>query len=133
MKFFLASLIVSLATPTQTLTEQRVSSEYNTCIKKLPELAGHWDQTQCMADEVDRQKALLNIEYKALVRKTDKRDKAALEKAQKAWLAFREVECEAKADAIDHAGGNGAWDASVSCLLQHVLLRRDQLKNYWAL
>lgn len=121
-------VLLMLAPPAE--AKHEVTPEYLTCERTAK---GHWANTQCLADEVDRQKALLGIEYKALLRETDARDKAALEKAQKAWITFRDLDCQAKADAIDHAGGNGAWDASVSCLVQHLLLRRDQLSRYWAL
>ena len=133
MRFLPVALALLALHPFQSTAAQGPSQEYAACERNLPELAGHWDHTQCTADEVERQKALLNIEYKALLRQTDPRDKEALERAQKAWLTFRDAECKAKSDSIDRAGGNGGWDASMTCMLRHLLSRRDQLKGYWGL
>ena len=90
----------------------------------------HVEQLQCLSDELDREKALLNVDYKILWRDADETSRAALDKAQKAWLTFRNLECEAKAQAIQ---GTVASDAQLECLLNHVVLRRAQLQNYFAL
>lgn len=112
------------------MAEQKISAEYDACING-PELKGHWDHTQCMADEVERQKALLNLDYKALLRDTDPMDVQGLERAQRAWIRFRDLDCKAQAEAVANRGGNGAWDAEVNCMVRHLLLRREQIQTYW--
>jgi uncharacterized protein YecT (DUF1311 family) len=49
---------------------------------------------QCEGEELDRQNARLNDAYKKLMSKLSPDRKKALLKAQRAWIKFREANCD---------------------------------------
>lgn len=53
----------------------------------------------CISEEHGRQDAVLNTNYRALMRLLPPERQAALRAAQRAWIAFREAECAYTASA----------------------------------
>lgn len=88
------------------------------------------DEVNCFSDELEKQKALLNIQYKSLTRKTNETSREALDKAQRAWIEFRNAECESR---ISNVEGNVAENALYNCLIEHIKRRRAELEDYFVL
>jgi uncharacterized protein YecT (DUF1311 family) len=82
----------------------------------------------CLSDELDLQKALFNVEYKILWREAGEESRVNLDKAQKAWVNFRNLECEAKSRAV--AAADSPF-VQTGCLIDQMVQRRKQLQNYF--
>jgi len=86
------------------------------------------DQTECRAEEYERQKALLNVEYKLVWDKANRAERAALDNAQKAWVSFRNLDCATRTTSFltSHAQ---YWN--FACLTDRTLERRTHLQDYF--
>ena len=116
-----------LAAPLAIAQTADATRQHKTCVSTADSMA---DSRRCASDELERQKALLNAEYKIAAADVSPANKAGLEKAQKAWVAFRDLDCKTKTSAIT---GTGASDMYFECMLHHIRIRKMQLENYWAL
>jgi uncharacterized protein YecT (DUF1311 family) len=117
------ALLPQLASAADPYTEQ-----YRQCMAGADSMA---EKGNCGADEMARQSALVEAEYKiALGAAPTPKSKAALSKAQQAWRSFRDLDCAAKASSVD---GSGAGEMLGSCKLLHARVRRLQLQHYWEL
>ena len=103
------------------------TAQYKDCVASAVSMA---DSRQCAADELKRQDALLDAEYKLVMSRALPSAKADLAKAQSAWLSFRDADCKAKAAGIT---GSGAADMFFGCMLDYTNVRISQLENYWTL
>jgi len=81
---------------------------------------------ECNGDELDRQDAQLNKNYKKLMSQQSRGQKKALVEAQRAWLKFRKVNCDFY---YDPNGGSAARLASGDCWLTMTATRARELKN----
>ena len=98
------------------------SKEYSDCLAKAVE--GPWaDMFECNGEELDRQDARLNDTYKKLMSKLSRDRKKALLKAQRAWIKFREANCDADPD-----GGRAARLDASGCLVRMTATRAKELK-----
>ncbi len=72
--------------------DARFSAAYHACMAK----AGLVDPAmrECEADEDDRLDRALNKVYRELLGKMDPDQKTALQKAERAWVIFRDAECD---------------------------------------
>jgi uncharacterized protein YecT (DUF1311 family) len=119
-----AARIISTPTLNQE-TQPSLSKQYLLCRQSS---FSHVDDTQCLSDELRKQKALLNAEYTILWENASADSRAAIDKAQKAWVNFRDLECAARNNAIQ---GTGSTSTHFDCLIEHVIIRRGQLRNYF--
>ena len=122
-----AALIASAPSASAQTAGADATRQYKTCVANASSMA---DGRRCDAEELERQKALINAEYKIVTADSSPVAKAGLDKAQKAWVVFRALDCKAKSSAIS---GSGASDAYFQCMLQHMRIRKSQLENYWSL
>jgi uncharacterized protein YecT (DUF1311 family) len=113
--------------PTASAQSIDATPQYKRCAANAASMA---DSRRCDSEELARQKALLNAEYKITAADASPSAIAGLDKAQKAWVAYRDLDCAAKSSAIS---GTGASDAYFACMLQHIRIRKLQLENYWSL
>lgn len=82
----------------------------------------------CVAAELKVQDARLNRAYQAAQKRmTLPRQKAALQKAQRAWIAFRDADCAAHLDAD---WGTISQVEAASCRLDHTARRADMLEDF---
>jgi uncharacterized protein YecT (DUF1311 family) len=108
-------------------TSPDTTRQYRSCVATSSSMA---DSRRCDSEELERQKALLNAEFKIATAHSKPSDKANLDKAQQSWVTFRDLDCRAKSAAVS---GSGAADAHFQCMLQHVQARKIQLESYWSL
>lgn len=83
---------------------------------------------QCEAENLKEQDDRLNDLYKKLMQKEDKVGQAKLKKAQRAWIAYRDAECEYSADEM--RGGTYEKVIMMGCLVSETTKRADELKDY---
>ena len=79
-----------------------------------------------MSDELARQDALLNQNYKTLMSKLSAKRKKMLLKAQRAWIKFRDANCGFYSDP---EGGTAAVLGANDCFLQATANRAKELSN----
>jgi uncharacterized protein YecT (DUF1311 family) len=100
------------------------SKEYSECLEKAVE--GPWsDMFACSGEELDRQDARLNDTYKKLVSKLSRDRKKALLKAERAWIKFREANCDYYGDP---AGGRAEHLIATDCLVTMTARRAKELE-----
>jgi uncharacterized protein YecT (DUF1311 family) len=61
--------------------------------------------TQCAGDALNQANAALNTTYQALMKKIDAPNQARLRDAQRAWVAFRDKECNFETGGGPDQGG----------------------------
>jgi uncharacterized protein YecT (DUF1311 family) len=99
------------------------SKEYSDCLDKAVE--GPWaDMFECNGEELDRQDARLNDNYKKLMSKLSRDRKKPLLKAQRAWIKFREANCDYY---FDRDGGKAARLVASGCLVDMTATRAKEL------
>ncbi|MCA0356460.1 MAG: lysozyme inhibitor LprI family protein [Proteobacteria bacterium] len=95
-----------------------------------PEGMSTYGMIDCIGKEVGVQDARLNRAYQAALMRLERpRQKAALQKAQRAWIAFRDADCAAY---VDEDWGSMARVESNQCVLDHTRQRADELERYRA-
>ncbi len=123
----LATLVPLLATPAQSQASKTVST-YEACMASR-DAQTTIGMTRCAAAELAIQDARLNRAYKAaLARRDDKATKAALLKAQRAWIAFRDADCAAARATV--GGGTLVGFIGVTCEREHTARRADALETF---
>jgi uncharacterized protein YecT (DUF1311 family) len=106
-------------------TDDDLSKEYSECIDKASRGATA-EMFECNGEELDRQDARLNNTYKKLMSKLSPDRKKALLKAQRAWIKFREANCDYW---FDPHGGSAARMNASGCLLTMTATRAKELEG----
>ena len=104
--------------------DKNMSPEYATCIDKSNGVTG--EMLDCMGAEFTRQDARLNENYKRLMSKLSAKRKEALLEAQRAWIKFRDANCNFY---YDPEGGSAAHLAGTDCNLNATADRATELKD----
>ena len=125
--FHLAVVMLAFVIAPATAQTADATPQYKACLLNGDSMM---ERRKCASDELQRQKALLNTEYKITAARASVADRTGLEKAQKAWLDFRNLDCDTKAASVH---GTGSADMYFECMLLHIQLRRAQLESYWLL
>ena len=102
---------------------RELSQEYSACLDKAKGVTV--DMMDCIAAETRRQDTRLNENYKTLSSKVSPRRKRALLDAQRAWVRFRDANCDFYADP---EGGTSARLSASECLLNATADRAKELK-----
>lgn len=79
-----------------------------------PEGRTQLDMNACAAEELAQADSLLNENYQALLRTLEPERVQALREAQRAWIRFRDAECEFQVSEV--AGGSIAPSVHALCL-----------------
>ena len=82
---------------------------------------------ECFAKELKKADAELNDVYRLTMKKLEAGDAALLRKAQRAWLVYRDAQCEAGRALLD--GGTGGPAAFLSCKLELTRKRTAEIQN----
>ena len=106
-------------------TDEGLSKEYSDCMDKVKN-GTTADMLQCGGEELDRQDARLNDAYKKLMSKLSSDRKKALLKAQRAWVRFREANCDYW---YDPQGGTAARLNASGCSLTMTAARAKELEG----
>src|SRR5262245_23377905 len=92
-------------------TDDDLSKEYSVCNDKSGGVTV--SILECNGDELDRQDARLNDNYKKLMSKLSRDQKKALVEAQRAWIKFRKANCDftypADGGSAARLGASGCW------------------------
>jgi len=108
-------------TPTDPIIA-RYSPAYEACMRKS---ASTLDMIDCAGRENDRWDARLNRALQARMTSFNDRQRGALKRAQRAWMAFRDADCAAFED--DDWGTISKIDAS-QCILRRTVERTIELE-----
>jgi uncharacterized protein YecT (DUF1311 family) len=81
---------------------------------------------ECNGAETDRQDKLLNAAYRELLARSSPDDKVLLIKAERAWVAFRDAECDYE---YSITGGTLAHVTGTACMLDMTKKRIEDLDN----
>lgn len=100
---------------------------YDACMKQSQGTAPA--QQDCADTELAYQDVRLNQAYKALLAHLDDLDKRAASQAQRAWLAFRDKDCGARAGRF---GSNAGPATESTCLMESTAYRAQQLEDWRA-
>jgi uncharacterized protein YecT (DUF1311 family) len=89
-----STLVVGLFVTLSTAfaAEKELSAEYSACLDKAGGVT--FDMIECIAAETGRQDATLNNNYRILMSKLSSDQKKALLEAERAWIAFRDANCQ---------------------------------------
>ncbi len=104
--------------------ENDMSGEYKACMERSNGVTG--EMLDCMGAEFTRQDARLNENYKRLMSKLSAKRKEALLEAQRAWIKFRDANCNFY---YDPEGGSAAHLAGTDCNLNTTADRAAELRN----
>jgi uncharacterized protein YecT (DUF1311 family) len=109
--------------------EPTYSDAYQACLAKANSV--DFEMAHCAGEERERQDKALNLVYRQLTAKLDPNRKSILVAAERAWVTFRDAQCEAEASG--EAGGTLANVIRQDCLLRQtydrVLTIKDMLKG----
>jgi len=83
-------------------TDDDLSKEYSVCMLRAGSEGVTASLFECNGDELDRQDARLNDNYKMLMSKLSRNQKKVLLDGQRAWIILRKTNCELF---YQHAGG----------------------------
>ncbi|AAK24953.1 hypothetical protein CC_2991 [Caulobacter vibrioides CB15] len=93
-----------------------------------PEGQSTYGMIACIGQEVGVQDARLNRAYQAALMRLERpRQKAALQKAQRAWIAFRDADCAAY---VDEDWGSLARVEANQCVLDRTRQRAEELERF---
>lgn len=87
-----------------------------------------YDMKLCESKRYEEQDKRLNDYYKKLMAKNDKQGQEKLKIAQRAWIAYRDAECDYAADSM--RGGTMESLIAMGCLTGKTQERADELKDY---
>jgi uncharacterized protein YecT (DUF1311 family) len=113
-----------LNTPPLAAADSDMTQEYLSCMDKSGGITAA--MLECTSDEKARQDALLNQNYKTLMSKLSAKRKKMLLEAQRAWIKFRDANCNFY---FDPEGGTAALLAGNGCFLQATADRAKELSN----
>mgnify|MGYP003606365536 FL=1 len=116
-------LLLATAVEADNTIGSRISQAYRQCINVAQSTA---DEGNCLDQEYARQKIKLSQAYNRLLQEQDPKQSKAIETAQKAWLQFRKVDCEAQA----LKGGSGAYNSHITCLIRLTTDRISEMEGY---
>ena len=125
-KAILISLVAaSVSTGNAAQPDNRLSAQFYSCMKK----AGSYEaKGPCYSSEDAVQKKRLNTAYSRIARHADPAELAALDKAQKAWIVWRD---ETASYLGEHAGDVGSTNFIMTegYILQAIVEQADLLNE----
>ncbi len=125
IRLFAAATLLLAAAPAH--AETKYSPAYDKCLA-APSGQSTAGMIGCIGAELKLQDARLNRAYQAAQKRmTLPRQKAALTKAQRAWIAFRDADCASRYDA---AWGTLSRIEANSCVLDRTADRADELEAF---
>lgn len=101
------------------------TKDYVACMDKAGGVTS--EMLNCISDEMNRQDARLNENYKGLLSKLAKKRMGELQEAQRAWIKFRQLNCNLYGSAYE--GGSLAQVAVNDCVLEATTDRASELKR----
>ena len=122
-----AALLLAAAVSPAQAAEPKYSPAYDKCLA-APSGQSTAGMIDCIGTEWEAQDARLNRAYKGALKRLElPRQKAALQKAQRAWIAFRDADC---ASLYDQDWGTISRVEAASCRLDRTARRADELEVF---
>ena len=119
-----ALVLMCLLAPIAAVAGDNTSAAHAACMEKSGGVTSAMQD--CIATELLRQDARLNKAYKAAMAPLTASRKKQLLSAQRAWLAFRDANCQFYADP---EGGSAARLAANDCVLSATANRATELED----
>jgi uncharacterized protein YecT (DUF1311 family) len=103
-----------------------IRAAFDACVKQsqgaMPK------QQDCAETELTYQEGRLNRAYKALLADLDDLDRRAAVEAQRAWLAFRDKDCAARAGRF---GPDAGPSTESTCRMESTAYRAQQIEDWY--
>lgn len=130
MRQFAIFIAAALCTvPGLAVADNDLGSNVSAALRRcMAGAAANVDQGHCLDGELQRQKANLNAAYNERLRGADPAFRLRMEKAQRAWVAFRDADC----DAQTLHGGSGAAMSYLTCMVRLTANRAVEMERYGA-
>ncbi|WP_228147124.1 lysozyme inhibitor LprI family protein [Acinetobacter sp. ANC 3832] len=85
---------------------------------------------KCLQSELKTEKTKMNQLYQQIYAQYDDKNKQLLEKSQKAWLNYRDVQCNQLLGRLTYGAlGMSAGFAAIDCELNSIQFRLKELKS----
>ncbi|CAN1549928.1 Lysozyme inhibitor LprI, N-terminal [Caulobacteraceae bacterium] len=132
MKTFalLAALAALVATPAIAADNAAVAARYTpafqTCLDS-PDGQSTMGMVQCIGGELKVQDAALNAAYRTLVADLTPDQRGGLQKAQRAWIAFRDADCASR---YSPDWGSMSTINANFCILRRTVERTVELEDF---
>ena len=128
----LAAVTALVASPALAVDSAKIEARYTPAFKACldsPDGASTAGMVQCVGVELEVQDAALNAAYRDLVRDMTPSQKAGLQKAQRAWIAFRDADCAAR---YSPDWGSMSTITANFCMLRRTVERTIELEEFLA-
>ncbi|MDO8297465.1 MAG: lysozyme inhibitor LprI family protein [Caulobacter sp.] len=128
----LAALGALVATPALAVDAVKIEARYTPAFQACldsPDGASTMGMVQCVGVEMQVQDAALNAAYRALIAGMTPDQKAGLQKAQRAWIAFRDADCQSR---YSPDWGSMSTITANMCMLQRTVERTIELEEFLA-
>lgn len=126
----LAALGALVATPAFAVDDAKVEARYSPAFQACldsPDGASTMGMVQCIGTELAVQDAALNAAYRTLIVDMTPDQKTGLQKAQRAWIAFRDADCASRYS--PDWGSMSTLDANF-CVLRRTTERTIELEGF---
>ncbi|WP_310542834.1 lysozyme inhibitor LprI family protein [Phenylobacterium sp.] len=123
MKVLLIAALLALPVSSQAAAPK---SALDRCLDS-PAGGSTMGQIQCIGDAVAIQDARLNKNYAKAMKGLTLEQQASLRAAQRAWIAFKQADCQSLQD---DAWGTMSRVTANMCVLDRTTERADELANY---
>lgn len=126
----LTALAVLVATPALAVDAEQIEARYTQAFEQClesPDGQSTAGMVQCAAAELEVQDRALNAAYRDLTSDMNPRQKANLVKAQRAWIAFRDADCQAR---YDPDWGTISTINANMCMLRRTVERTIELETF---
>jgi uncharacterized protein YecT (DUF1311 family) len=117
-----AFVAMALGTGAVAAADREFSKDFEACLDKAGGVTPA--MIDCISAELKRQDALLNQNYRQLMASLSAGRKKALQEAQRAWIKFRDTNCDFY---YDPGGGSAARIDANECLLNATADRAKEL------
>lgn len=134
MKALITTVIVGVTllsgTPAAAVDEAGIEARYTPALGlclDTPDGQTTAGTVGCIAEELKAQDAALNAAYRQLTAGMNARQKAGVQKAQRAWIAFRDADCASRQD---WEWGSMSTVAANFCVLRRTVERTIELETF---
>jgi len=124
-KFFLSIVTLFCLSQVAMSDDTGLSNQFSVCMDKSGGVTLY--MLDCIGEETNRQDARLNKAYKEIMAQLSPARKKELRKAQRAWIKFRDANCNFYADPD---GGTSATLNSNDCFMSSTAARANELENF---
>lgn len=127
-----AAIILAIATPAAaaetSAIDARATPAYQTCVGRI-EGQTNAGANQCISVELKIQDVALNQAYRNLMAQLTPNQKVGLQKAQRAWIAFRDTDCASR---YSPEWGDYSSVTASRCVLERTIERTIDLERFSA-